>query len=645
MKRVLYITLIFSQLLLVSSCTNWLEETPIDRFTANDFYDTKEGLKSSLFGVYERFADFYEQEFESWVLDVGTDEVSTRQVNDRNGNHRYTFTASHGVAGSWYTKHYATISRSYTVMAHINDPVDITEQEKIEIEAECRFLNAMCYFRMVQLFGPIPLITQEYNEVDNSLIRASVGDIYSFIIEELKFASEPGRLPESRSVEQVRLTRPAAIATLGKVYLTMASYKNQSPIKVDEGLAKVGKRDLGYASSISQTKNELLDLAISTLQPLIGTVAITNNYEEIFLSLTNNKNTNPEFLWQIQFNSNKAGSKWAKDAGGKAAPFDMWQTTAGLGRQTFLSVPDNYYKYSAGDLRRDWNVAGWNFYNFESKKYAFYDVRRGYADMAIASYSSIIKFREQADLYDESIFEDPNERPTNYPYLRYTDVVLMCAEAELMKNNSVGSSTFDEINKIVYRARDGMNPLERLTFLNVEVARYELIKSASTTVFINANNYLNSIIDNPEVSQTEKNRLTEELLVVKNDRDRDVKFWEHAQADVDLWTKGMEKAEGISTDEQQALTAQPFNDYSIATFDLDALKRERQLELMFEGHRKFDLLRWGTLIEAYEGVYTSSSTNQNGMGVINDWNILLPIPLSQIEVSTNPSGFFQNYGY
>ena len=88
------------------------------------------------------------------------------------------------------------------------------------------------------------------------------------------------------------------------------------------------------------------------------------------------------------------------------------------------------------------------------------------------------------------------------------------------------------------------------------------------------------------------------------------------------------------------------NDGLIANNEiLDVVLKERRIELAFEGHRIFDLLRngkdivrnyWGFHLDSYNGVPGSSEPGLNAGGVLflpEDPNVIYPIPSS--EISTN----------
>jgi len=78
---------------------------------------------------------------------------------------------------------------------------------------------------------------------------------------------------------------------------------------------------------------------------------------------------------------------------------------------------------------------------------------------------------------------------------------------------------------------------------------------------------------------------------------------------------------------------------------LDITLKERRIELAFEGHRIFDLLRnkkdiirnyWGFHLDNYNGVPSGSAPGLSAGGVVfhyNDPHDIYPIPSSEINVN------------
>ncbi len=85
-------------------------------------------------------------------------------------------------------------------------------------------------------------------------------------------------------------------------------------------------------------------------------------------------------------------------------------------------------------------------------------------------------------------------------------------------------------------------------------------------------------------------------------------------------------------------------------FSLKAVRFERRLELGMEGHRFFDLVRWGIakeVLNTYLAYERTKRSNLNGAS-FKDHNILFPVPQRQIDATKKSDGtatLTQNPGY
>ena len=92
-----------------------------------------------------------------------------------------------------------------------------------EMIGEAYFIRAYCYFRLLRLFGRIPLVVDV--DVNYALDKPNYREIYNFIILDLQKASS--LLPLSNDEARIPFVTPckgAAKALLAEVYLSMAGY-------------------------------------------------------------------------------------------------------------------------------------------------------------------------------------------------------------------------------------------------------------------------------------------------------------------------------------------------------------------------------------------------------------------------------------
>jgi len=98
-----------------------------------------------------------------------------------------------------------------------------------------------------------------------------------------------------------------------------------------------------------------------------------------------------------------------------------------------------------------------------------------------------------------------------------------------------------------------------------------------------------------------------------------------------------------------AYNVKPYPAFATKEYALDAIRFERRLELALEGHRYFDLVRWGIakdVLESYsafEGGFSETFGRLYGGLNFGEKNTMFPIPQEQIDRSGGT--LTQNTGY
>jgi hypothetical protein len=75
-----------------------------------------------------------------------------------------------------------------------------------------------------------------------------------------------------------------------------------------------------------------------------------------------------------------------------------------------------------------------------------------------------------------------------------------------------------------------------------------------------------------------------------------------------------------------------------------AIRKERRVELCFEGHRWWDLVRTGRAQPVLNAYFSNNNITAGGQVVqVKDYQMVFPVPQTQIDV--NPTQIIQNPGY
>ena len=101
----------------------------------------------------------------------------------------------------------------------------ISEGLKRQLIAELKVSRAFCYFNMVNIWGGVPIITSTDYKKTQSIPRASVDSVYSFILTDLTDAAK-NLTPLYPSEGRVRPNLYVAQSLLSKVYLYLEQYEH-----------------------------------------------------------------------------------------------------------------------------------------------------------------------------------------------------------------------------------------------------------------------------------------------------------------------------------------------------------------------------------------------------------------------------------
>jgi len=564
LNKIIALTTLILLLSVVSCSDEFLDVAPTGSLSSNEL-TSEAGLEGTLVGAYSMLlgrSGFY-SDSSNWMwgsirggeANKGTNAGDQSQVNEVQAFAAQTTNES---VFQKYRAVYEGVARSNATLKLLASAQEgVSEATIARITAEARFLRGHYYFELKKNFNNTPYVDETWDEVTPV---SNAADLWPFIEADLKFAYDnlPGMMPDAG-----RANKWAAGAYYGKALLHQGKWSEARTVLTDvvnNGMTANGQPydlNANYADAF-RSPNDNSAESVFAVQAAAGTGSIENANAGLVLDfpngpgapggccgffqpsfeLANTFRTDGDGLPLLDGSYNDAGNALVTDMGIESA--DPFTVDAGpvdnrldhsIGRR---GIPYLDWGPHPGKLWiRDQPYAG----PYAPKKFIYYQGGQGTEN-------------------DQSSWT-PGYTAVNYNIIRFSDVLLMLAEAE------VEAGDLGEAAALVDRVRT---------------------RAANST-----------IADSP--------------------------------ANYNVGTYGS------------------FDSQAMARM---AVRMERKLELSGEGHRLYDLVRWGVapqVLNAYLA-YEAPKLNAPYAGATFDANKdeYLPIPQSEIDL-LGSDVLMQNPGY
>ncbi len=418
MKKIFYLlTAVLT--LSISSCKKFLETKPTDFLSPVNYYQTEAQLNYALNGVYDILGQrgVYG---DALISRMGTEaDEGFYAVSTFSGSQIYNHSTADTYVLTLWQLLYDGINRANLLLDNINKPT-MDENARNVIRGEAKFLRAYYYFVLVTNWGDVPLILSPTSSANNtSIARTPAAEVYKTIIAEMTEAD--GLVNTATKVGfGGRVNKSAVEGILARVCLYMAG----NPVK------DISK----YNDALKWTK-KIMDGGEHTLNP---------SYQQIFINYAQDLYDVKESIWEVEFWGNTAGIY--REGGrvgintGIANSFTS-NNTVGYVYGFIQTTARLFNSYgSTKDLRRDWAIGPWRFTSSGT-------VRTNWSATQI--YERFCgKWRRE---YEVVTPKSTNDSPENFPLLRYSDVLLMFAEAENEVNGPTAAA-YAAINQVRRRA-------------------------------------------------------------------------------------------------------------------------------------------------------------------------------------------------
>jgi starch-binding outer membrane protein, SusD/RagB family len=262
---------------------------------------------------------------------------------------------------SVWTTAYKVIYNANAVIEGIEAAVSdaLTDSVRKVLTGEAKFVRALSYFYLTNLFGDVPLaLTVDFNKT-RYMTRTPVNDVYRQIIQDLKEAQSllaaNYPVPATGPVERVIPNKWTATAMLARVYLYRKDYANAA------------------AEATAVISN-------------VSMYSLENNPNNVFLP------TSKEAIWQLKQGTNHTLYKNATQEG-----YNFLPSPLRTGAARYWLTASLLNAFEPGDRRRkDWvdstnfGGAGYNYFPYKYKSGAHNSV----ANVSPTEYYTVLRLAE-----------------------------------------------------------------------------------------------------------------------------------------------------------------------------------------------------------------------------------------------------------
>ena len=582
----------------ICGCSDFLEEDPKGKLTTDNFYNSESDARQAINGVYRRLSD-------SWVTgynikQIPNDLLKRASWDEASGLSNFTYGSENTyIAGMWQN-HYAVIKDCNSVIDNVT-----ANKEKINnwerYVGQAHGIRAFLYFDLVRWFGDVPLVLTDTKSLDGlEVTRTPQKEVFRQIIEDFEYciSHTTDKGDTSKGYQYGRLTKDACHGFLAKVYLWLGSVAQRDGKEILGNAADNFEKSLEHSSAVIQG----------------GRYKLVDYYPDVFNAKTRDKAPD-EVLWCVQGLTGDDTGTWTGMMFGIRGNQNLggsWDNISSSDYHRMMYEPSD-------SIRRLWNCPrmtiqddgtlwGWD--------YKMYWDTRGDQKLSEATENnnwlqwSIGKFRRYP-LADPSSYNYTNFG-MDEPLLRYADVLLMYAEAYNEVNHAPGD----------YRPSSGMD----MSGISIQSA-YDAVNLVR-----------------------KRSRIANEGIMHQDVLPRKLITDYATEVDecVPDWKPG---AYGYIYDGVR--TAWEYNRYGddYTAFRTEILN-ERARELVAESTDRWcDLVRRGILVKQmqawrqYNPFISNTEREITTPGApenIQSRNMLLPVPLSEIDVNKNLT---QNPGY
>ena len=223
MKKYKLILFLSTAFLSVACTDSFFDLEPSSSVPTDKVYKTADDFNVAVMGCYSKLQTqvSYFTECCEYRSDNLTLSAPTAGTQDRYDIDQFADKASNGILENAWANFNNGVYRCNLILDRI-DEANFDATLKKQYKGEALFIRALTYFNMYRLWGGIPMTNKVVTVAEALKIgRSSDQQVYDFLVGDLNQVINESMLPSSyTSTDMGRVTSGAAMALLGKIYLT-----------------------------------------------------------------------------------------------------------------------------------------------------------------------------------------------------------------------------------------------------------------------------------------------------------------------------------------------------------------------------------------------------------------------------------------
>ncbi|TFV94647.1 RagB/SusD family nutrient uptake outer membrane protein [Algoriphagus kandeliae] len=452
-----------AMMMVAVSCSDEFLEVPPTGLLAQAQLSSLAGIEASLIAAYSQVNGRGNRlgSPSNWVwgsirggeANKGTDPGDFTTINPIQ---RFENDAASGEMGSKWNVCYEGIARANNVLRLLQEPgPDVTDADAIRLAAQARFLRAHFYFELKRDYNNTPYVDENVDYGSGLEEVSNNQDLWPFIEADFQYAID--NLPATQS-QVGRVNSWAAKAYMGKVYLYQGKFSQAKSMFDDviaNGVTSNGlKYDLvPYYDDMFRGANDNHQESVWAYQSAAGTGSVLN--------------ANPEFDLNFPYNTGPAGpgnccgffqpsftfvNAFRTDANGLPLLDKSYNDPANRVKSDMGLNSDQDFTPDAGNLdpRLDHTVGrrGIPYLDWQDHPGAAW-IRNQPNGGPYSPKKYVYARSEQGSFQDNSSWT-PGYTGINFMIIRFADVLLMSAEADIETGNL--ESARAKVNRVRERA-------------------------------------------------------------------------------------------------------------------------------------------------------------------------------------------------